>query len=267
MDLVDIQSSGRTATIPAGQEPPYFMGMGKIDNGFYLFPRYPRMEAPSAGRFGLPYAKDMFAALMAQLPSGLELTALLVVASFSSGLNAYATVAMLGILSRIGVLVLPPTLHPVTNPYVIAACATLFLVEFVADKIPIFDLLWNALQTFVRVPVGAVLAYGATAQLPSGEQFLATVLGALISLAAHSGKIAGRAAITHSPEPFSNMALSLGEDGLVVFLMWLAARHPYASACIVILLLLLVLVAIRSAVRALRRLLGDAGEALRPHPA
>jgi hypothetical protein len=209
----------------------------------------------------------MFAAVISQLPSGAELTALLVVASFSSGLNAYATVAMLGILSRIGLLVLPPTLHPLANPYVIAACAILFLVEFVADKIPVFDLLWNALQTFVRVPVGAVLAYGSTAQLPSGERFLATLLGALIALAAHGGKTAARAVATHSPEPFSNMALSLGEDGLVVFLTWLATRDPSVSVCIVVLMLLLVVVTIHSAVRALRRLFGDAGQALRPHPA
>ena len=169
----------------------------------------------------------MFTALISPLPSGAELTALLVVACFSAGLNAYATVAMLGILSRSGALLLPPTLQLVANPYVIGACALLFLVEFVADKIPVFDLLWNALQTFVRVPVAAVLAYGATTQLPQAEQLLATLLGAVIALLAHSGKVAARTAATHSPEPFSNMALSLGEDGAVVLLTWLATRHPY----------------------------------------
>ena len=146
-----------------------------------------------------------------------------------------------------------------------AACAALFLIEFVADKIPVFDLLWNALQTFVRIPVAAVLAYGATAQLPQGEQLLATLLGALIAFAAHGGKVAARTAVTHSPEPFSNIALSLGEDSLVVFLTWLATRHPYASAFLVVLMLLLVAVTIRWVVRAMRRLFGDAGEALR-HP-
>jgi len=209
----------------------------------------------------------MFASLMSQIPSGAELTALIAVISFSAGLNAYATVAMLGLLSRTGALVLPPTLHLVANPYVIAACAALFLVEFVADKIPIFDLLWNALQTFVRIPVAAVLAYGATAQLPQGEQLLATLLGALIAFAAHGGKVAARAAVTHSPEPFSNIALSLGEDGLVVLLTWLATRQPYASAFMVVLMLLLVASTIRWVVRAMRRLFGDAGEALRPYHA
>lgn len=209
----------------------------------------------------------MFATSIWQFPSGADLTALIVVASFSAGLNAYATVAMLGILSSVGALTLPPALHPVANPYVIGACAVLFLIEFVADKIPVFDLLWNALQTFVRVPVAALLAYGATAQLPQGEQLLATLLGALIALAAHGGKVAARTAVTHSPEPFSNMALSFGEDGLVILLMWLATRHPYVSALIVMLLLLLIGLTIHWVVRAMRRLFGDAGDALHPHPA
>jgi hypothetical protein len=204
----------------------------------------------------------MFAALSSQIPSGAELTAILVVVSFSAGLNAYATVAMLGILSRTGALDLPPALHPIANKYAIAACAALFLVEFIADKIPVFDLLWNALQTFVRVPVAAVLAYGATAQLPQGEQLFATLLGAGIALAAHSGKVAARAAVTHSPEPFSNIALSLGEDGLVIFLAWLATRHPYVSAFLVAILLLLIASTIGWVVRAIRRLFRSASEEL-----
>jgi Domain of unknown function (DUF4126) len=209
----------------------------------------------------------MLAAIIWHTPSGADLTALIVVVSFSAGLNAYATVGMLGILSRVGALALPPSLHLVANWYVIAVCAVLYLVEFIADKIPVFDLLWNALQTFVRVPVAAVLAYGATAQLPQGEQLLATALGALIAFAAHSGKTAARAAVTHSPEPFSNIALSLGEDGLVVFLTWLWTRHPYASAAIVVVLLALIVVTIRWVVRAMRQLFGGAERALNTNPA
>jgi hypothetical protein len=196
----------------------------------------------------------MFAAIIPSIPTGTELTALLLVVSFSAGLNVYATVAMLGVLSRTGTLALPPSLNLVANSYVIAGCAVLFLVEFVADKIPVFDLLWNALQTFVRVPVAAVLAYGATAQLPRGEQLVATLLGGLVALAAHGGKVAARTAITHSPEPFSNIALSVGEDGAVILLTWLATRHPYASAAIVMVMLVLIVLTIRSVIRAMRRL-------------
>jgi Domain of unknown function (DUF4126) len=196
----------------------------------------------------------MFAAIIPSIPTGTELTALLLVVSFSAGLNVYATVAMLGVLSRTGTLSLPPSLHLVGNSYVIAACAVLFLVEFVADKIPVFDLLWNALQTFVRVPVAAVLAYGATAQLPRGEQLVATLLGGLVAFAAHGGKGAARATITHSPEPFSNIALSVGEDGAAILLTWLATRHPYASAAIVMVMLVLIILTIRSVIRGMRRL-------------
>lgn len=209
----------------------------------------------------------MSASLTSFIPSGAELAALLVVVSFSAGLNAYATVAMLGILSRMGALDLPPALHPVANSYVIAACAALFLIEFVADKIPLFDLLWNALQTFVRIPVAAVLAYGATSQLPPWEQLLATLVGGLIAFAAHGGRVAARAAVTHSPEPFSNIALSLGEDGLVVLLTTLVTRYPYLSASLVILLLLLIATTIRWVLRAMRRLFRGAEDALRQSPA
>ena len=110
-------------------------------------------------------------------------------------------------------------------------------IEFFADKIPAFDLLWSALHTFIRVPVAALLAYGATRQLRPCQQLLAAFLGGLIALAAHGGKTALRAAVTPSPEPFSNISLSLSEDVLAVGLTWLATRHPYAAASIAIVLL------------------------------
>jgi hypothetical protein len=108
----------------------------------------------------------------------------------------------------------------------------MFVIEFFADKVPAFDLVWNALHTFVRVPLAALLAYAATSQLSPGKQLLATALGGAIALAAHGGKTALRAAVTPSPEPFSNITLSLGEDALAIFLIWLATRHPYWSAAI-----------------------------------
>jgi len=204
----------------------------------------------------------MLASLIPQIPKGTELTALLVVVCFSAGLNVYATVGMLGILARTGALMLPPALRPVEDWYVIAICAVLFAVEFIGDKIPLFDLLWNALHTFVRIPVAALLTYGATAQLPQGERLLASLLGALIAFAAHSGKITARAAVTHSPEPFSNAALSLGEDFAVVLLTWLATRHPYASAAIVGVMLVLIVIMARYVLGALRDLFADSRRAI-----
>ena len=183
-----------------------------------------------------------------------ELPALLLATSFAAGLNVYATVATLGLLSRAQVVALPAALHPVASWYVIGACLALFLVEFFADKIPAFDLVWNALHTFVRIPIAALLAWGATAQLSPGMQVLAAVLGGGIALAAHSGKMAARLAVTPSPEPLSNIGLSLGEDAVSVSLTWLATQHPYIAAAIVIVAMLLVVFMIRFVIRAMRSL-------------
>jgi len=179
-----------------------------------------------------------------------QLAALVVATSFASGLNVYATVATLGLLARADVIALPSALELVSSWWVISVSAALYLIEFVADKIPAFDLVWNALQTFVRVPVAALLAYGATMQLSPGEQLLATTAGGLIALAAHGGKTAARVAVTPSPEPLSNIALSLGEDALAVFIMWLATHHPFWAAAIALAMLVVIIAVARAVVRA-----------------
>jgi len=188
-----------------------------------------------------------------KLPAN-ELVALLVATSFAAGLNLYATVGTLGLLAHAGVLTLPPALQLLANWYVIAASGLLFAVEFFADKIPAFDLIWNALHTFIRVPVAALLAYRATASLSPWEQLAAAAVGGAIALAAHGGKTAVRAAVTPSPEPLSNMTLSLGEDALAIFLTWFAVRHPYWSAAIVAVLLLVILFLTRWVVQSVRAL-------------
>ena len=191
-----------------------------------------------------------------------KLFAVLTAISFAAGLNVYATVATLGLLAHAGVFPLPPGLQILSSWYVIAAACILFLVELFADKIPAFDLLWNALHTFVRVPVAALLAYRATAQLSPGLQLLATLLGGAIAMAAHSGKTAVRAAVTPSPEPFSNVMLSLGEDALAVSLTWFATRHPYGAALIAATLVLAVLILLHWVLRALRNMLRRAARNL-----
>jgi len=191
-----------------------------------------------------------------------HLMALLVAASFAAGLNVYATVATLGLLAHAGVFPLPASLHLLENWWVIGLSAALFLVEFFADKIPAFDLLWNAAQTFVRVPVAALIAWGATAQLSPADQALAALLGAAIAFAAHSGKVAARAAVTPSPEPFSNMALSVGEDVFAVGLTWLATQYPYIAAGVVFIFLLVIILLVRMVWRALRNLFKGAGREL-----
>ena len=190
-----------------------------------------------------------------------EIAAALVAISFAAGLNVYATLATLGLLAHFGVLPLPAGLQLITNWWVIGVSIGLFLLEFFADKIPAFDLIWNALHTFIRVPIAALLAYGATSQLSPEKQMIATLLGGAIALAAHGGKTAVRAAVTPSPEPLSNIGLSLGEDALAIFLTWFATRHPYMAAAVAIFFLIIIVLLVRWVVRALRSLFrGAEGE-------
>jgi hypothetical protein len=189
-----------------------------------------------------------------------ELVAGVVATSFAAGLNLYATVATLGLLAHLGVLSLPPALEVLASWYFIGISGALFAVEFFADKIPAFDLVWNTLHTFIRVPAAALLAYRATEALSPWEQLLATAAGGVIAFAAHGGKTAARAAVTASPEPFSNAALSLGEDGLAIFLTWFATRHPYSAAAVVAGLLVIIVLMARWVWRALRDLFRGAEE-------
>jgi hypothetical protein len=191
---------------------------------------------------------------------GNELIALLVAISFAAGLNVYATVATLGLLARADLLALPPQLHLLSNWWIIAAAGMLFAVEFFADKVPAFDLIWNALHTFVRVPVAALLAWQATSTLSPGEQLAATLIGGLIAFIAHGGKTAVRSVVTASPEPFSNMSLSLGEDVLAVSLTWFATVHPFVAASVAAIFVLLTLLLIRWAWTALNALFRSAQE-------
>jgi len=194
---------------------------------------------------------------------GSELVGLIVAVSFAAGLNVYATVATLGLLAHAGLLDLPSGLHLLWSWWVIAASGALFAVEFFADKIPAFDLFWNALHTFVRVPVAALIAYGATSQLSPEKQLLAALAGGAIALAAHGGKTAARVAVTPSPEPISNIAFSTGEDALAIFLTWFATQHPIMAAAIVGVFLVGIAVMIRWVIRALKNLFRGAEDELK----
>jgi len=197
-----------------------------------------------------------------KIPPG-ELFALLAAIGFAAGLNLYATVTALGLLARFGHLPLPPGLQLLESWPIIAASAVLFAIEFFADKIPGFDLIWNALHTFIRIPVAGLLAYRATAQLSPEHQLLAALLGAAVALVAHGGKTAARAAVTPSPEPLSNIALSVGEDVLAIGLTWLATRHPYIAGTLVLSLVIVIVVLVRLVVRALRALFAGAQHEVR----
>jgi hypothetical protein len=185
-----------------------------------------------------------------QIPAA-ELFSLLAAIGFAAGLNLYATVAVLGLLGRFGHLPLPPGLQLLAGWPVIIASVALFAVEFFADKIPAFDLIWNALHTFIRVPVAGLLAYRATSQLSPEHQLLATLLGAGVAFIAHSGKTAARAAVTPSPEPFSNLTLSLVEDAFAIGLTWLATKHPYVAGTLATIFVVIIVLLTRWVVRAM----------------
>ncbi len=191
--------------------------------------------------------------ILCAMPLSLDqLVALMIAVSFAAGLNVYATVATLGLLGHTRWLVLPASLHLLTDWRVIAAALVLFAVDVFADKIPGFDVFWNALHTFIRVPVAALMAFQAAANLSPGQQLVATLAGGLIALIAHGGKTAARVAVTPSPEPFSNIALSLCGDALAVFLTWLSTWKPYVAAGIAVVLLVIALVMVRWMWRVMR---------------
>ena len=182
------------------------------------------------------------------------IAALVIATSFAAGLNVYATVLTLGVLSHLHWAVLPGNLQMLGDWWVMAASGALFAAEFVADKIPVLDVVWNALHTFVRIPIAGLLAYGATTHLSPPLQLLAIAVGSGIAMAAHGSKTAVRTAITPSPEPISNIALSTSEDAAAVGLSWLVTVHPWLSASVAIVATVLAIFAARYVVRALRRM-------------
>jgi len=146
--------------------------------------------------------------------------------AFASGLNVYATVATLGLLQRFHAIALPDALQLLAHPVILGMAILLYLVEFVADKIPAVDHAWDAIHTFIRPPAAALLAFAAVAGVGEPWRLGAALLARTVALASHGGKASARFAVNTSPEPFSTWGVSLGEDALAVTLTWLAATHP-----------------------------------------
>jgi hypothetical protein len=159
--------------------------------------------------------------------------------SFASGLNVYATIAAAGLFQRFGVIQLPDNLQVLASPFVLGIAITLFLIEFIADKIPYVDSAWDAVHTFIRPPAAAIISYSAFGQVSEEWKVSAALLAGGVALTSHGAKATGRAAANTSPEPVSNWTLSILEDGLAVFLAWMAATHPILTAVIVVVLVIL----------------------------
>jgi hypothetical protein len=147
-------------------------------------------------------------------------------ASWVAGINLYASVATLGLLGRFANLKLPGELEVLTSWWVIGIALFLFVVEFIADKIPIVDSTWDVIHTFIRIPAGAVLAATAFGDFDKSVQVIAFLLGGGLALSSHGTKAATRAVINASPEPVSNIVVSVAEDVLVVVSILLAVFLP-----------------------------------------
>lgn len=180
-----------------------------------------------------------------------ELVALGLAVSFAAGLNVYVVVATLGLMAQADVVTLPDGLAVVESWWVIGASLALYSVEFIADKIPILDLVWNVLQLFVRVPVGAVLTFAATTPLPFELQLAAAFGGGALALVAAGTKLALRSTVTASPEPLSNIALSVAEDTLAIGVTWFAVTYPWLALSIVLVMLVIAALIARAIVRAI----------------
>jgi hypothetical protein len=176
--------------------------------------------------------------------------------SFASGLNLYATVAAAGLFQRLGIVTLPEPLAVLGHPVVLGVAITLFVVEFIADKIPYVDSAWDAVHTFIRPPAAAILSYSAFSDgFPEELKLAAALLAGSVALTSHGAKASTRAAANASPEPLSNWTLSLLEDGFAVFLAWMAAEHPLLTATIVVVLVIIAVFVIWTLFGYLRRAL------------
>jgi len=149
-------------------------------------------------------------------------------AAWASGINLYATIFMLGYLGSTGNIDLPPDLMVVTDPLVMTSAGLMYCVEFFADKTPGIDTAWDTLHTFIRIPLGAVLAMGAVGDMTPAVELAAFIVGGSLTAATHATKTGSRIVINSSPEPVTNWTASVGEDLLVITGIWAALNHPVA---------------------------------------
>jgi len=159
--------------------------------------------------------------------------------AWASGINLYAAVFMLGYLASTGNIDLPPELMVVTDPLVMTAAGLMYCVEFFADKTPGVDTAWDSLHTFIRIPLGAVLAMSAVGDTTPAVELAAFLVGGSLTAATHATKAGGRVIINTSPEPVSNWFASLGEDILVIVGIWTALTHPWIFVVFLVLFIIL----------------------------
>jgi hypothetical protein len=189
-----------------------------------------------------------------------QLLAMAAALGWASGVRLYAAIFIVGAAGFGGFVDLPQGLKILQHPAVLAASGFMLFIELFADKIPWIDSIWDSVHTLIRIPAGAALAAGALGAEGQAAGWVAAILGGTLAATSHTAKMTTRAAVNTSPEPFSNVLLSLAEDGFVVLMLWLAAEHPVVFAIALVLTLILsvvLMVVLFKFLRAVVRTLSD----------
>jgi hypothetical protein len=194
-----------------------------------------------------------------------HLFALAAALGWASGIRLYAVVLMTGLAGYFGFIDLPHGLQVLQHPAVMAAAGFMCFVEFFADKIPYLDTLWDTVHTLIRIPAGAALAAGALGADGQAMTWIAALLGGSLAATSHVTKLTTRAAVNTSPEPFSNIGVSLLEDGFVVFMLWLSATHPAIFAVVLVVSIVFSIVLLTILIKFLRIVVARLSELFHGH--
>lgn len=184
--------------------------------------------------------------------------------AWASGINLYAAILVLGILGSSGNIALPPDLQILTDPLVITAAAAMYIVEFFADKIPGVDSGWDTIQTFIRIPLGALLAAAAVGEMSPAVAVAAALVGGGLAASTHATKAGARVLINTSPEPFTNWFASIGEDVAVIAGLWTALYHPFVFIILLIVFILLLVWLLPKIWRGIVKILSTISDLFRP---
>ena len=199
-----------------------------------------------------------------------QLVALAAALGWASGIRLYLALFLVGLVDRLGWIAMPAGLHVLSHPLVMGASGLMLFVEFFADKIPWLDSVWDTVHTFIRIPAGALLTASAFGALDdhggAAGTLAAAIIGGTLAAGAHLTKSGTRALANTSPEPFSNIGLSLGEDVLVPGGLALAVLHPIVFFCFLALLVILAVWLLPKIWRFIKRLLERASGSARPIP-
>jgi hypothetical protein len=194
----------------------------------------------------------------------LKTIALTMGVAWASGINLYAAILVLGVLGSTGNITLPPDLIILTDPLIIAAAGVMYAVEFFADKIPGVDNGWDTIHTFIRIPLGALLAAAAVGEVNPAVAIAAALLGGGLAASTHATKAGARILINTSPEPVTNWLASFGEDIAVIVGLWTALHYPFAFIIFLIVFILLLIWFLPKIWGGVRKIFGMLSNLFRP---